>query len=87
MSLETMNEESATGFDKLTDCSISLQTFSEDRFEIVELEIMDEATLIGFVDPFNSHTFYCGPVAGQNSISLDSLTYEMSIESLTSDDT
>lgn len=64
MTLETANSESETGFDKLTDCSISLQTLAEGRFQTVELQVADEATLIGYLDPHESHTFYCGPAAG-----------------------
>ena len=65
MTLETsVNAVSETGFDKLTECSISLQTLQEDRFQIVELQIADEATIIGYLDPHESHTFYCGPAPG-----------------------
>ena len=85
LTLETANEDSATGFDKLTECSITLQTLQSGRFKTVELQVADQASIIGYLDPHESHTFYCGPQPGQD-FNPRSLTYEMSIESLTEDD-
>lgn len=64
MTLEATNEASDTGYDQITECSISLQTLEVDRFLPVELQLADEATLIGFLDPHASHIFFCGPSPG-----------------------
>lgn len=85
MLLETANPESESGFDKLTQCSQSLQVLEQDRFETIELALEDAVSLIGFIDPHESHTFFCGPVAGGSAAQSD-VTFDLTIECLTKDD-
>lgn len=44
----------------------------------IELELIDEAPLVGFLEPKLSHTFYCSP---QNPrAELEDITYDISIK-------
>lgn len=86
MTLSTANSESESGFDLLTQCSVSLQTLEQSRFDPIELRLGDEVSLIGFLDPYASHTFYCGPAAASQQVNEGDITYTMGIENLTVDD-
>ena len=80
MSLETDNEASETGFTTISDCFIDLQSTELDGQEIIELQLQDEAPLIGFLDPLESHTFFCAHTTGTTA--SKGITYDLDIENL-----
>ena len=48
--------------------------------EIIELQLQDEAPLIGFLDPLESHTFFCAHATGTTA--SKGITYDLNIENL-----
>ena len=85
------DEDNPWAEDYLFTCDIDLHIVDEERREPIELQINDTVPLIGFIDPFESHTFFCGPLDGQVNADTSQITYVMNIlkfeeESLNADD-
>ena len=51
-----------------------------DGLEVIELQLQDEAPLIGFLDPLESHTFFCAHTTGTSA--SEGVMYELDIEIL-----
>ena len=84
LTLETKNKE-GTDYDVLATCSMDLHTSIKNiNPNPIELELSDEAPLIGFLSPRQSHTFFCG-LRNKDERREDDINYKMYFESVESD--
>ena len=84
MTLETKNK-AGTDYDVLATCSMDLHTSIKNiNPNPIELELSDEAPLIGFLSPRQSHTFFCG-LRDKDENREDDINYKMYFESVESD--